>query len=121
MCCSVCRRQQRRPTILNAEGGISWPTLGEVAQDDSALAAKPKPVTFPQEMARFADKVCAADSVSSVAFAVACLPNDLPSASVSIMSAAESRVLCGVRMRCKCLACCCRWYASWWSMPASRR
>lgn len=54
----ICRRQKRRPTILDAEGAISWPTLGEVAADDSAIASKPRPLTFPQEMARFADKAC---------------------------------------------------------------
>ena len=55
--CHACSRQKRRPTILNAEGAISWPTLGgDAAQDDTAGAAKPKPLTFPQEMGRFADK-----------------------------------------------------------------
>jgi hypothetical protein len=55
--CHACSRQKRRPTILNAEGAISWPTLGgDAAQDDTAGAARPKPLTFPQEMGRFADK-----------------------------------------------------------------
>ncbi len=53
----ICRRQTRRPTILAADGNIRWPTLGDITLDDSAVAAKPTPVTFPQEMARFADKV----------------------------------------------------------------
>lgn len=57
-CCRACSRQKRRPTILDAEGAISWPTLGGEAApgDAAAAAAKPQPLTFPQEMARFADK-----------------------------------------------------------------
>ena len=62
--CRACSRQKRRPTILNAEGAISWPTLGgDASQDDTAGAVKPKPLTFPQEMGRFADKASATPCV----------------------------------------------------------
>jgi KUP system potassium uptake protein len=72
------RRQKRRPTILNAEGAISWPTLGgEAAQDDTAGAVKPKPLTFPQEMGRFADKVARVVAVSDHASPLIARAGDL--------------------------------------------
>jgi hypothetical protein len=84
------RRQTRRPTILSADGNIRWPTLGDVELDDSAVAARPTRMTFPQEMARFADKVARVVGNSNTQIPIVARAGDLAAELALVAAAAQS-------------------------------